>query len=67
MEMFTEQETQVLWNIYDMTGKIVLTGTENINTGYSTINIEGKILPKGVYMLNAFINDQMRSFRIFKQ
>jgi hypothetical protein len=35
--------------------------------GYSTLNIDAADLSKGVYMLNAVINDQMQSFRIMKQ
>ncbi len=67
MDLFTEDGAQVTWNIYDITGKVVLSGSESITTGYSTLNIDAANLAKGVYMLNAIINDQMQSFRILKQ
>jgi hypothetical protein len=67
MDLFTEEETNVTWNIYDITGKVVLSGSQSITTGYSTLNIDAANLSKGVYMLNAIINDQMQSFRIMKQ
>jgi hypothetical protein len=67
MDLFTEQGTTVTWNIYDMTGKVVLSGSQSITSGYSTLNIDAANLSKGVYMLNAIMNDQIQSFRIMKQ
>jgi hypothetical protein len=67
LDLFVKEENKVIWNIYDMTGKVVLSGSENITAGYSTFNIDATGLSKGVYMLNAIMNDQMQSFRIMKQ
>ena len=67
LDLFTEKETSVTWTIYDMTGKAVLSGNENLTSGHSTLNIDAKELSDGVYMLNAIVNDQMQSFRIMKQ
>ena len=50
-----------------MTGQLVLSNTEGIISGYSTLNISAGNLPSGVYMLNAMLNDQMYNFRILKQ
>jgi hypothetical protein len=67
MDLFAQEATKVTWNIYDMTGKVVLSGSESVTTGYSTLNIDATELSKGVYMLNALMNDQRQSFRIMKQ
>jgi hypothetical protein len=67
MDIFVQEGTKVTWNIYDMTGKVVLSGNESITSGYSTLSIDAAGLSKGVYMLNAVMNDQMKSFRILKQ
>ncbi len=67
VDLFVNEETNVSWNIYDMTGKVVLSGSESVTTGYTTLNIEAANLPKGVYMLNAIMNNEMQSFRILKQ
>jgi hypothetical protein len=67
MDIFAAEETKVTWNIYDITGKVVLNKTESITSGYTTLNISAGDLPSGVYMLNAMLNDQMYNFRILKQ
>ena len=67
LDLFTEQGTKVNWNIYDLTGKVVLTGNEEITSGYSTLKIDASGLSKGVYMLNAIMDNQMQNFRIIKQ
>jgi hypothetical protein len=67
LDLFTQKETKVTWNIYDVTGKIVLSGSESITTGYNTLKIDAAELPKGVYLLNAMLDDHMQSFRILKQ
>jgi hypothetical protein len=66
VDMFTENETNVIWNLYDMTGKEVLSGNESISKGYSTLNINTENLSNGVFVLNTIINDQTQSFRIIK-
>jgi hypothetical protein len=67
MDLFAVEETKINWKIFDMTGKVVLSKSENINSGYSSINISAGHLPLGVYMLNVMLNDQMYNFRILKQ
>jgi len=67
IDMYADQDTKVTWNIYDMTGKVVLNGSESVTSGYSTLNISVGDLPKGVYMFAAILNDKMQSFRILKQ
>jgi hypothetical protein len=67
MDVFVKENTKIIWNLYDMTGKLVLNGQESITAGYSSINIEAADLPKGVYMIKANLNDQVQSFRVMKQ
>jgi hypothetical protein len=67
MDVFTEQETQVAWRIYDMIGQEVMRGQEKIPGGYSTLNIDASALPKGIYMLNAVMNYENKSFKLLKE
>jgi hypothetical protein len=67
MSFFAEEATTITWNVYDMTGKVVLNGTESVTAGYSTLDIDGANLPTGVYTLNAVMNDKVENFRIIKQ
>jgi hypothetical protein len=67
IDLFTEKTTNVSWNIYDMTGKLVFNGSETISGGFNTKNISTEKLSDGVYMLNVILNDHMQSFRILKQ
>ncbi|MEI6854149.1 MAG: fibronectin type III domain-containing protein, partial [Bacteroidota bacterium] len=67
MDVFVKEDAKLTWNLYDMTGKLVLNGEESIRTGYSTFNINAAELPKGVYMIKATLNDQIQSFRVLKQ
>jgi hypothetical protein len=67
MEIFVEKETKVIFDIYDVTGNVVLSGSQTISSGYSALNIDAAGLSKGVYMLRAVMNDEIQSFRIMKQ
>lgn len=55
------------WNIYDMTGKLVLSGSNDIAEGNSNISLDASDLSSGVYMLNVIINNEKHSFRLLKQ
>lgn len=67
MDIFTENETNIIWKIFDVTGKLISNGNESISSGYSTLRIDAAKLTPGLYMINAIINDQVRTFRMLKQ
>jgi len=67
MDLFVQNETDVIWKIYDMTGKLVFSGNENVSSGFSSHKIDAPGLTPGLYILNTVINDQTQYFRILKQ
>jgi hypothetical protein len=67
LEISSEEASTCTWTIYDMTGKVVINGNEDIAIGNNTMNIDASALAKGVYMLNAVMNNEKLSFRIVKQ
>ncbi len=60
------EETNVFWTIFDMTGKMVLSGNQSMNSGLSSLIINTTELSKGIYMINALVNNEKHSFRIVK-
>ena len=67
LEISTEESSTCNWSIYDMNGKQVISGNQDLMEGNNTLNIDASTLAKGVYMLNAIINNEKHSFRILKQ
>jgi hypothetical protein len=67
MEVKSQENSLCNWSIYDMTGNEVIRGNNELMKGENTLNIDASELAKGVYMLNAIINNEKHSFRILKQ
>jgi hypothetical protein len=67
LEISAEESSNCTWSIYDITGKLILSGNQSIEIGRNTLNIDATDLSKGVYMLNAFLNNEKHSFRIVRQ
>jgi hypothetical protein len=67
LEISSTEASTCNWTIYDMTGRVVISGNESITTGNNTMNIDASDLAKGVYMLNTIMNNEKQSFRIVKQ
>jgi hypothetical protein len=67
LEISSAEATSFAWNIYDITGKVIMSGTQALGIGNTTMNIDASGLSKGVYVLNAIINNEKQSFRIVKQ
>ena len=67
MDISAAEESTCAWSVYDMTGRLVLNRNEAIHKGDNLLNVEASTLTKGVYMLNAIINNEKHSFRIVKQ
>lgn len=64
---FSEESTTAIWKIYDITGKIVLSGEQKFFSGNNEMKIDGTQLPKGVYTLSTIINDKLENVRLIKQ
>ncbi|MEI6852229.1 MAG: T9SS type A sorting domain-containing protein, partial [Bacteroidota bacterium] len=67
LEISAMESSTCDWSIYDMNGKQVMNGNQDLMEGNNTLNIDAATLAKGVYMLNALINNEKHSFRILKQ
>ena len=67
LEITAGEASSCLWTVYDMSGKQVMSGNQDLTEGNNTMNIDASSLAKGVYMLNAIINNEKHSFRILKQ
>jgi uncharacterized membrane protein len=63
----SEEASIVNWKIYDMTGKLVLSGDQKFSSGNNEMKIDGTLLPKGVYTLTTLINDKLENVRLIKQ
>jgi len=66
LDLFTDHETNLDWKIFDMTGKEVMSGKENMSGGYKTLSIDAENLPKGVFVLSTIMDEQIKSYRIMK-
>jgi hypothetical protein len=67
LDVFAGEETYINWNLIDMTGRLVLNGTQMLGIGNNSLSIITEELPRGVYMLYAEINEKVKNFRILKQ
>jgi hypothetical protein len=67
LEITSALATSCTWSVYDITGKQVMSGTQDLTEGNNTMNIDASTLANGVYMLNAIMNNEKHSFRILKQ
>ncbi|MEI6854064.1 MAG: T9SS type A sorting domain-containing protein, partial [Bacteroidota bacterium] len=67
LEITAGEVSNCNWTVYDMSGKQVMSGNQDLTEGNNTMNIDASSLAKGVYMLNAIINNEKHSFRILKQ
>ena len=67
LSVFAEQKTTLVWNLYDINGKLLQSGEEAVSEGYNTLNISTVDLPEGLYMMNVKMDDQVQNFRLMKQ
>jgi hypothetical protein len=61
------ESSNMAWSIFDMSGKLVLSGTQSMSAGMNNFAIEATHLPSGLYMLKANIGGTMHTARILKQ
>ncbi|MEI6854087.1 MAG: T9SS type A sorting domain-containing protein, partial [Bacteroidota bacterium] len=55
------------WTITDMTGRTILKGREALSQGQNTLQIDGSLLAKGIYLLNSMIDNEKHEFRLIKE
>jgi hypothetical protein len=55
------------WNLYDVNGKLVMSGSESLNPGLNYFYIDATQLSTGLYMLQSTFNGTVESTRIIKQ
>jgi len=66
VEIFTSIEETVLYTMYDITGKVIMSGKEIINTGYNTLTVQTEYLSAGIYILNVVTDNETHTFRVVK-
>ena len=66
IDISSAENTHYHWQIFDLTGRLVMTGLGDISHGNATVTIDATALDKGLYVLNIMINNQMQSLRISK-
>jgi hypothetical protein len=67
VEINTAENANYIWNLYDVNGKLIMSGTQSITTGLNHIEIATAHLPAGLYLLQSNMNGNMMSSRIIKQ
>jgi hypothetical protein len=67
VEFESSDNNNMAWSIFDMSGKLVMSGTQSISAGMNNFAIEARQLPSGLYMLKANIGGTMHTARITKQ
>jgi uncharacterized membrane protein len=67
VEINTAENANYIWNLYDVNGKLIMSGTQSITTGLNHIEIATAHLPAGLYLLQSNMNGSMMSSRIIKQ
>jgi hypothetical protein len=67
VEIELSDNSNMAWSIFDMSGKLVMSGTQSMSAGMNNFAIEATHLPSGLYMLKANIGGAMHTARILKQ
>jgi hypothetical protein len=67
VEILSEQTGTHIWNLYDVNGKIVMSGENHLTQGVNYFVIETAHLPAGLYLLQSNVNGNMMSSRIIRQ
>jgi len=67
VELIASQDGECLWKLYDMSGKLVMSGNYSLYPGLNTLSIETVQLTSGLYMLQSVINGSSNTTRFIKQ
>jgi hypothetical protein len=66
VEMVSDRQSSYLWQMYDMTGKVVMSGDHQVNAGLNYLEIETSSLPEGIYLLHSNVKGKILTERIIK-
>jgi hypothetical protein len=66
VEMVSDRQSRHIWQMYDMTGKVVMSGEYQVNAGLNYLEIETSSLPEGIYLLHSNVNGKILTERIIK-
>jgi hypothetical protein len=67
IELFSEKESSLNWNIYDLNGKLIQSGMEAIYLGTNSVLVEMSHIPTGLYLLKSEIEGEIRTSKIVRQ
>jgi hypothetical protein len=67
VEILSAGDSQHIWKLYDMNGRMVASGMYPVHSGVNVHQIDTKNLPSGLYLMQSDINGVMQSARILKQ
>ncbi|MDL2262268.1 T9SS type A sorting domain-containing protein [Bacteroidales bacterium OttesenSCG-928-I21] len=69
VEFDSEDNTSVVINLSDITGKQIFSSTYNANAGMNQISLGNVIadLKQGMYIIRLYMDDEVRTFKILKQ
>jgi hypothetical protein len=67
IEVYSTHESDYIWNVLDMTGRIVLSGAQSLSTGINTMQIDLTQLNSGLYMLYSDIQGEFIMTRIIRE
>jgi hypothetical protein len=67
VEINSNAATSHVWNLYDVNGKLVMSGSESLTEGLNYFYIDATQLTTGLYMMQSTFNGTVESTRIIKQ
>jgi hypothetical protein len=67
VEINSTTDATNVWSVYDVNGKLVMSGEGSLNMGPNYIQIDVNSLPTGLYMLQSSFNGMVETSRILKQ
>jgi hypothetical protein len=67
VEINSTADATNVWNLYDVNGKLVMSGEGSLNMGPNYIQIDMSSLPTGLYMMQSTFNGMVETSRILKQ
>jgi hypothetical protein len=67
LEIISTEISECSWSLTDMCGRTIMKGNKTLTQRKNVLQIEGSDLAKGIYILNAIINNKKHEFRLIKE
>jgi len=67
VEIATDQQGTHIWQMYDLTGKVVMSGEHQVNAGLNYLEIETTNLAEGIYLLQSNFNGMLEARKIIRK